>query len=115
MASKATLEKTLRNEILEVLIEALSNHYDLDPKTQIEFVNSGEITLPLVDAEGNEKYPTVRVAIPRGTRDGNGGYIPYDGHSAAEIYRQDCESKANERAVRKAMKEAEKKHKEEEE
>lgn len=106
--TKASLENAMRNEILEVIISALSDHFDLDPETQIEFVESGVITLPLVDAEGNDKWPTVKVAIPRGTRNGSGGYDPYDGHAAAVAYREDKESKAQERAVKKAMKEAEK-------
>ena len=108
MAKKAELENALRKEILDVIITALSDHFDLDKETQIEFVNSGEITLPLIDAEGNEKYPKVKVSIPRGTRDGMGGYIPYDGHEAATAFREEKESKVQERAARKAMKEAEK-------
>ena len=108
MASKASLETALRNEILEVIVNALSEHFDLDPKRQIEFVGSGEITLPLIDAEGNDKYPKIKVSIPRGTRNGEGGYIPYDGHEAAVAFKEEKESKAQERAVKKAMKEAEK-------
>ena len=115
MASKASLENALRNEILEVIIRALSEHYDLDIDTQIESVGSGEITLPLIDAEGNEKYPKVKVSIPRGTRNGNGGYDPYDGHAAAVEYKAEQESKAQERAIKKAMKEAEKSKKKEKE
>ena len=107
MASKASLENALRNEILEVIITALATHFDLDVETQIEKVGSGEIALPLTDAEGNEKYPKVKVSIPRGTRNGEGGYIPYDGHEAAMEYKLEQASKAQERAVRKAMKEAE--------
>lgn len=108
MASKATLENQLRNEILEVITTALADHFDLDPETQIEIVGSGELTIPVVDAEGNDKYPKIKVSIPRGTRNGEGGYIPYDGHEAAVAYREEKESKAQERAVKKAMKEAEK-------
>ena len=115
MASKASLENALRKEIMDVVIAAISEHFDLDPETQIEFVNSGTITLPLVDAEGNDKWPTIKVAIPRGTRNGEGSYIPYDGHQEAQEYREDMESKAQERAVKKAMKEAEKSKKKEEE
>ena len=115
MASKADLEKALRNEIMEVVIQALADHFDLDANVQIEKVGSGEITLPLVDNEGNEKYPKIKVSIPRGTRNGEGGYIPYDGHDAAEAYRAEQESKAQERAVKKAMREAEKGKKKEEE
>ena len=108
MASKATLENQLRNEILEVITTALADHFDLDPETQIEIVGSGELTIPVVDAEGNDKYPKIKVSIPRGTRNGEGGYIPYDGHESAVAYREEKESKAQERAVKKAMKEAEK-------
>lgn len=112
MASKASLENALRNEILEVISKALSEYFDVDIIT----VGSGEISLPLIDAEGNEKYPKIKVSIPRGTRNGEGGYIPYDGYNAAEEYKLEQASKAQERAVRKAMKEAESgKHKTSEE
>ena len=115
MASKADLEKGLRTEILNVIIDALSRYYDLDPETQIEFVDSGVFTLPVVDAENNDKWPTVKVAIPRGTRNGEGTYTPYDGHAAAVAYREEQESKAQERKVKKAMKAAEKGKKKEDE
>ena len=116
MATKAELETKLRNEILEVIMNALAEHYDLDKETQIEFVESGVITIPVIDAEANDKWPTIKVAIPRGTRNGNGSYTPYDGHAAAVAYKEEQESKAHERAVKKAMKEAEKgKHKKEKE
>ena len=104
--TKAQLETLLRNEIMEVIINALAEHFDLDPKTQIEFVGSGEITLPLVDKEGNEKYPKVKVSIPRGTRNGEGGYIPYDGHAAAEDYAIDRAEKAQKKADAEAKKQA---------
>ena len=115
MASKADLEKGLRTEILNVIIDALSRYYDLDPETQIEFVDSGVFTLPVVDAENNDKWPTVKVAIPRGTRNGEGTYTPYDGHAAAVAYREEQESKAQERKVKKAIKAAEKGKKKEDE
>lgn len=108
MASKAELEKALRTEVMNVIIKALCDHFDLDPNTQIETVGSGEIAIPVVDAEGNDKYPKIKVSIPRGTRDGKGGYIPYDGHEAAVAFQEEKESKAQERAVKRAMKEAEK-------
>jgi hypothetical protein len=114
MASKAELEKKLRNEILEVVITALSDHFDLDPKTQIEYVETGVITIPVVDAEGNDKWPTIKVAIPRGTRNGDGTYTPYDGHAAAVAYHEEQESKVQERKVKKAMKAAEKGKKDDE-
>lgn len=108
MASKASLENALRTEVMEVIVKALCDHFDLDPDKQIEIVGSGEIAIPVVDAEGNDKYPKIKVSIPRGTRDGKGGYIPYDGHEAAVAFQEEKESKAQERAVKKAMKAAEK-------
>lgn len=108
MASKAELENKLRNEILDVISDALAAHFDLDKETQIEFVESGVLTIPVVDAENNDKWPTIKVAIPRGTRNGSGSYTPYDGHAAAVAYKEELESKAQERAVKKAMKDAEK-------
>jgi len=104
MASKASLENALRSEVIEVISKALSDHFDAD----IIVVGSGEISIPVTDAEGNEKYPKIKVSIPRGTRNGEGGYIPYDGYEVAEAYKEEKESKAQERAVKKAMKEAEK-------
>lgn len=112
MASKAELENAMRNEILEVIRAALSEHFDLDPEKQIENVSAGEITLPICDGEGNEKWPVVKVSTPRGTRDGNGGYIPYDGHKAAEEYREEQEDKAAKKAKAAAKKEAAEKEKE---
>ena len=110
MASKASLENALRTEIMQVIVDALEAKYDVNAIV----VGSGEISIPIVDAEGNEKYPKIKVSIPRGTRNGEGGYIPYDGYAAADEYKAEKESKAQERAVKKAMKEAEKGKKKEE-
>lgn len=107
--SKAELENALRTEILTVCREALSKYFDLDPVKQIENISVGEITLPLCDEEGNEKWPVLKVSIPRGARNGEGGYIPYDGHAAAEDYRLDCEDRAAKKAASAAKKEAEEK------
>lgn len=104
MANKATLENELRTEVMRVIIDALEAHFDAN----CIVVGSGEISIPTVDSEGNEKYPKIKVSIPRGTRNGEGGYIPYDGYEAADAYTAEQESKAQNRAVRKAMKEAEK-------
>ena len=110
--SKASLETALRNEILDVIRAALSEHFDLDPVTQIEAVSASEITLPLCDSEGNEKYPLVKVSIPRGTRNGNGGYTPYDGHAAAEEWQAELADRADKAAKRKEKAERAEKEKE---
>ena len=110
MASKASLETALRNEIIEVITKAITEHFD----SEVVTVGSGELTFYTCDAERNDKYPKIKVSIPRGTRNGEGGYIPYDGYEAAEDYKAEQESKAQEKAVKKAMKEAEKRKKKEE-
>ena len=104
MANKASLENALRSEVMQVVIDALEAHFDVNAIV----VGSGEISIPVVDAEGNEKYPKIKISIPRGTRNGEGGYIPYDGYEAAEAYKTEKEAKAQARAVEKAMKAAEK-------
>lgn len=104
MASKASLETALRNKCLGLLNKTLSDSYGCD----VLPVSASELTFPVVDDEGNEKWVLVKVSIPRGTRNGEGGYDPYDGNYAAEEYKMEQECKAQERAVKKAMKEAEK-------
>ena len=106
MASKAVLENKLRSEISQIIIDALEAHYDAN----CIVVGSGEISIPVLDEEGHEKYPKIKISIPRGTRNGEGGYIPYDGYEAAEEYKAEQESKTQERAARRAMREAEKKN-----
>lgn len=102
--TKAQLENALRNDCLSVLKETFDKVYGCD----VLPVSASEVALPVTDAEGNEKFILVKVSIPRGTRNGQGGYEPYDGYAASEAYLLEQESKAQEKAVKKAMKEAEK-------
>jgi hypothetical protein len=78
--SKAALETAIRNQILDFLTASLSEHFDTD----VMDVSASELTMPAVDAEGNEKFALIKVSIPRGTRNGDGGYTPYDGYAAHE-------------------------------
>lgn len=111
MASKASLENGLRNKFLGFLNDAIGKEFETD----VLPVSASEITIPCLDEEGNEKFVLIKVSIPRGTRNGQGGYDPYDGYAASEAYLLEQESKAQERAVKKAMKEAEKGKKKKEE
>jgi len=104
MASKAQLENLLRKEMLGRIIEMVNNEMETDAMP----VSASELAIPVLDAENNEKFILIKVSIPRGTRDGEGGHIPYDGYAAHDAYVADIESKAQERAVKKAMKDAEK-------
>lgn len=104
MATKAQLETKLRVAFMEQVVQMVSKEYETDALS----VSASEIAVPVLDEEGNEKFILVKVSIPRGQRDGEGGYIPYDGYEAHEAYVEEQASKAQEKAVKKAMKEAEK-------
>lgn len=104
MATKAQLETKLRVTFMEQVVQMVSKEYETDALS----VSASEIAVPVLDEEGNEKFILVKVSIPRGQRDGEGGYIPYDGYEAHEAYVEEQASKAQEKAVKKAMKEAEK-------
>lgn len=109
MASKAQLENALRNDVLAVITDALATHYETD----VWDVSTSELTIPLLDAERNEKYALIQVSIPRGKR-ANGTYEPYDGYAAHQEWEEakaiDAEKKAA-RAEAKAREEAEKERK----
>ena len=98
--TKAQLENKLRNECLSVLKETFDKVYGCD----VLPVSASELALPVTDAEGNEKFLLVKVSVPRGTRNGAGGYDPYDGYAAAEDYAIDCEEKAQKKADTEAKK-----------
>ena len=98
--TKAQLETKLRNECLELLHETLDNAYGCD----VLPVSACEIVLPVTDAEGNEKWILIKVSIPRCTRNGEGGYDPYDGYAVAEDYAQHCKEKAQKKAAAEAKK-----------
>lgn len=104
MASKATLENNLRNYVLSCIKELIENGLESEALP----VSASEIAVPLIDDEKNEKFVLIKVSVPRGTRNGQGSYDPYDGYAASEAYLLEQESKAQEKAVKKAMKEAEK-------
>lgn len=107
--NKAELESRLRDEILSVIATALQNHFDCDILT----TGAGEVAIPVLDAEQNEKFGVIKVSIPRGKRSA-GGYEPYDGYAAEEEYKftlEDREEKKTARAEKKARAEIEKEKK----
>ena len=110
MASKPTLENKLRTDFLTFVNDMVKEYYETD----VLPVSASELAIPVLDAEGNEKFVLIKISIPRGTRNGMGGYDPYDGYAANEAYLDEIASKAQEKAVKRAMKEAEKGKKKEE-
>ena len=100
--TKAQLETKLRNSFLNFLTEQIQTAFDTD----VLAVSASELAIPTLDEEGNEKFVLVKVSIPRGTRNGEGGYDPYDGYAVAEDYAQDCVEKAQKKADAEAKKQA---------
>ena len=100
--TKAQLETLLRNKFLSFVSDTISKEMETD----VLAVSASELAIPTLDEEGNEKFVLIKVSIPRGTRNGEGGYDPYDGYAAAEDYAIDCEEKAQKKADAEAKKQA---------
>ena len=100
--TKAQLETAVRNQFLEAVKELVSNRFETDALP----VSASEIAVPCLDPDGNETWAVIKVSIPRGTRNGEGGYDPYDGYFAAEEYQEDLKEKAEKKAAAEAKKQA---------
>lgn len=100
--TKAQLETKLRNTYLDLVRTMITEQVQTDALT----VSASELAIPCLDEEGNEKFVLIKVSIPRGTRNGAGGYDPYDGYAVAEDYALDCEEKAQKKADAEAKKQA---------
>ena len=96
----------MRDNFIEEVKTAFEEHFD----AFCLIAGSGILALPGVDANGNEFYYKIQISVPRGTRDGNGGYIPWDAEADAAEYQHKLEEDAE-----KKRKAEEKKKKEEEE
>lgn len=107
--SKATLDNCIRNNVLDFLRKTLAAEFESD----VLDVSSSEVAMPVVDAEGNEKWAVVKVTIPRGTRTAE-GFEEYDGYAANEDWKftlADRADKAKKREEKKQREEAEKERK----
>lgn len=100
--NKAQLETALRNQFLSFITTAINNEFETDTLP----VSASEIAIPCLDDAGNEKWVIVKVSIPRGTRNGQGSYDPYDGYAVAEDYKVDLQEKADKKAKAEANKQA---------
>lgn len=100
--TKAQLETALRNTYLSFISQTISQEMETD----VLPVSASELAVPCLDDEGNEKFVLIKVSIPRGTRNGAGGYDPYDGYAVAEDYAEDCKEKAQKKADAEAKKQA---------
>ena len=100
--TKAQLESALRTEFLAFITDKVKGAYETD----VLPVSASELAIPCLDADGNEKFVLIKVSIPRGTRNGQGGYDPYDGYAVAEDYALDLAEKADKREAAEAKKQA---------
>jgi hypothetical protein len=100
--TKAQLETALRNTYLSFIAQAISKEMEIDALS----VSASELAVPCLDDEGNEKFVLIKVSVPRGTRNGQGGYDPYDGYAVAEDYAIDCEEKRAKKEASEAKKQA---------
>ena len=67
-------------------------------------VSASELTIPVLDSEGNEKFALIKVSIPRGSRI-DGGYEAYDGYAAAEEWKGVLADRADKGKARQEKKE----------
>lgn len=96
----------IRDNFIEQVRATLEQEFNSD----CFFTASGVLAMPGVDEDGNEFFYKIQISVPRGSRSGDGGYIPWDAYADKEDY----ELKVKEKEDKKAAKEAEKKRKEDE-
>lgn len=105
---KEASRNEMKNELLANVQQILSDRLNSD----VLRVGPSEIAMPAVDSEGNEFFYLVKISIPRGTRNGEGGYTEYNGYEAADDYKFELEEKAAKKAASEAKKAAVEKEKE---
>lgn len=103
----------IRDTFIEQVSKAFEEHFDSD----CFVAGSGILAMPGVDANGNEFYYKIQISIPRGERDGEGGYRPWDAYADAKEYKRKLAEKEEDkrRAAEKKKREAEEKERKKEE
>ena len=101
--SMARTQKSLNDELRALYLERV--HACLSQEDEVLVVGANELAIPVVDADGCEKWIVLAVKVPTGSRDGDA----YDGYAMAEDYRMrqaDKAAKAAERARKTAERQA---------
>ena len=101
--SMARTQKSLNDELRAMYLERV--HACLSQEDEVLVVGANELAIPVVDADGCEKWIVLAVKVPTGSRDGDA----YDGYAMAEDYRMrqaDKAAKAAERARKTAERQA---------
>lgn len=92
--TKQELNNALRNATLQEIVSALVPSHD-----DVLQVESGKVAFPCVDAEGNEKWAVIAVAIPNGSRAGE----PFDGYAKAKEYAAHVKEQADKKKAREEV------------
>lgn len=97
--TKTQLDNALRTRYISVIKESLEQ---LDE--EILVTASNELTIPCLDDEQNERFVTIKITIPKGSKD-----ELYDGYAVAESYELHRKEVAEKKAKAKALADAKKK------
>lgn len=98
----AVSNKALNDKVREKYLQAVVAMFASNNEEVLR-TSSNEIALPCVDDNGNEKFVTITVKVPTGSREGD----PYDGYAMAEEYTiklNEKEEAAKKKAAEKAKK-----------
>lgn len=98
----AISNKMANERIREYTLENLIDFFNRVGDTDVLRVKSNEIALPVVDANGDEKFVVITVKVPTGA---DKGREPYDGYAEAEDYAHKLREKAIKAEKKKAEKE----------
>ena len=101
--SMAKTQKSLNDELRALWVQRVNDC--LSQEDDVLVVGANELAVPVVDADGNEKWIVISVKVPTGSRDGDS----YDGYAMAEDYRMrqaDKAAKAAERERKTAERQA---------
>ena len=94
--TRKQLDEEIKARFLKDVTEHLSNAGE-----EVLRVGSNEIALPVVDAEGEERWLVLTFKVPTGSRDGDA----YDGYSMAEDFKMKSAEKAEKAKIAAEKKE----------
>ena len=92
--SMANTQKSLNDALRAQYLERV--HNCLSQEDDVLVVGANELAVPVVDADGNEKWVVCTVKVPTGSRDGDA----YDGYAMAQDYAMRQTAKAAKQAER---------------
>ena len=90
----ANTQKSLNDALRALYMSKVGGALSVEDEVLV--VGANELAVPVVDADGNEKWVVLTVKVPTGSRDGDA----YDGYAMAEDYRMRLEEKAAKQAER---------------